>query len=146
VCTQAIVHTMNQEIESPKYPNRRAHRNYTPEFKVQLISVCKQDAASTAALALSHGMNANVLHRWLKEHERSGRHCLAGQPPSNSPKLPAFIPLPLPGKGLPLNSHNGQDKQAQITIELRKGAISMVVSWPVHAAADLASWSTAVLT
>ena len=53
---------------------------------------------------------------------------------------------PLPGKGLPLNSHNGQDKQAQITIELRKGAISMVVSWPVHAAADLASWSTAVLT
>ena len=89
---------MNQEIESPKYPNRRAHRNYMPEFKVQLISVCKQDAASTAALALSHGMNANVLHRWLKEHERSGRHCLAGQPPSNSPKLPAFIPLPLPGK------------------------------------------------
>ena len=70
VCTQQIVHTMLKESETSRYSTRRTHRTYTPEFKAELVKACKQPGASIAALALQHGMNANVLHRWLKEHRK----------------------------------------------------------------------------
>ncbi|WP_448678427.1 transposase [Delftia acidovorans] len=34
---------------------------------------CLQPGASIAATAREHGMNANVLHRWLKEHRLGSR-------------------------------------------------------------------------
>jgi transposase-like protein len=46
---------------------RRTHRTYSPQFKAELVAACLEPGASAAALALHHGMNANVLHRWLKE-------------------------------------------------------------------------------
>ena len=64
---------MLKESETSRYSTRRTHRTYTPEFKAELVKACKQPGASIAALALQHGMNANVLHRWLKEH-RLGQH------------------------------------------------------------------------
>ena len=70
VCTQQIVDTMLKESETPRYPARRTHRTYTPEFKAELVSACQQPGASIAALAGQQGMNANVLHRWLKEHRK----------------------------------------------------------------------------
>ena len=84
-------------------------------------------------------MNANVLHRWLKEHQRSGRHQRvdAGMPAAAavpSPR-PAFIALASPSA----------PKEQEVTIELRKGALSMVITWPLGAAADLASWTAAIL-
>ena len=85
-------------------------------------------------------MNANVLHRWLKEHQRSGCHQLvdAGKyafaaAPSQSPA--AFIALALPPP----------PKEQEVKIELRKGTLSIVVTWPLSAGADLASWTTAIL-
>ena len=51
-------------------------RTYTPQFKAELIAACLEPGASIAATAREHGMHANVLHRWLKEH-RLGRHQIA---------------------------------------------------------------------
>lgn len=34
--------------------------------EAELVAACMQPGASIAALALRHGMNANVLHRWCK--------------------------------------------------------------------------------
>ena len=38
-----------------------------------------------------------------------------------------------------------QPETREIKVELRRGALSMVVTWPVSAAAELASWTAAVL-
>jgi hypothetical protein len=38
-----------------------------------------------------------------------------------------------------------EHKDHDIRIELRKGTLAMVVTWPVSAAADFTSWTTAVL-
>ena len=64
---------MPQETSNPRYAAPRTRRTYTAQFKVQLIAACLQPSASIAALAHEHGMSANVLHRWLKEH-RAGMH------------------------------------------------------------------------
>ena len=91
---------MPKESEISGYSNRRSHRTYTPEFKAQLVAACQQPGVSIAALAGQHGMNANVLHRWLKEHAQSARHQLNPASPlpvriATSPPA-GFVPLPLP--------------------------------------------------
>jgi hypothetical protein len=48
------------------------------------------------------------------------------------------VPLPLPVPKPVEQAH-------EIRVELRKGALAMVVTWPMCAVADLASWTTAVL-
>lgn len=83
-------------------------------------------------------MNANVLHRWLKEHERSGRHALTEQQVVKNPERPAFVALALPTPKVPTQSQD-------IRVVLSKGALTINVSWPMHAVAELASWTTAIL-
>ncbi len=59
-----------QETPTPRYRVQRTRRTYTLQFKAQLVAACLQPGTSVAALAREHGMNANVLHRWRREHER----------------------------------------------------------------------------
>ncbi|MDO8773365.1 MAG: transposase [Burkholderiaceae bacterium] len=142
MCTQPIVHTMLKESDIAGHSARRTHRTYTREFKAELVAACQLPGVSIAALASRHAMNANVLHRWLKEHKRSGCHQLIGpgQPgaPVASSHAPAFIPLKLPAV---IN----EPRVSELKVELRKGALSMTVAWPLGAAADFAQWTTAVL-
>lgn len=104
------------------------------------MAICQQPGVSIAALANSHAMNANVLHRWLKEHQRSGRHQLISPRPSGAPVAaahsPAFIPLKLP---------TVVHEPCGIKVELRKGALSMTVTWPLGAVADFTQWATVIL-
>lgn len=143
---QTNVDTMLKTPQPSRYAARRTHRTYTAQFKAELVAACKQPGASIAALALQHGMNANVLHRWLKEHHGSGRHQLAAHSPAAAAAsasetasfLAAFIPVQLPAPAQ-------HPETREIKVELRRGALSMVVTWPVSAAAELASWTAAVL-
>ena len=129
---KSIVHIMLKTSEISRYSTPRTHRTYTAQFKAELVAACGQPGVSIAALAGQHAMNANVLHRWLKEHRLSGRHQLAVHGPA------AFIALQLPAPAQ-------QPETREIKVELRRGALSMVVTWPVSAAAELARWTAAVL-
>jgi transposase-like protein len=135
---------MLKEPDPVKYSTRRTHRAYTRQFKAELVAAAQQPGASIAALALQHGMNANVLHRWLKEHEQDARHQLVGlsssaQSLTTSP-VPAFIPIKLP-----MAAAAYEPTACEIKVELRKGAVSMIITWPASAAGDLAQWTAAIL-
>lgn len=133
---------MLKNSEISRYSTPRTHRTYSARFKAQLVAACQQPGVSIAALAGQHAMNANVLHRWIKEHHRSGCHPLAAHDrasePGQSALQSAFIPVQLP-------SAMAQPEAQNIKVELRKGALSMALTWPLSAAAELASWSAAVL-
>ncbi|HBO9983978.1 MULTISPECIES: transposase [Pseudomonadota] len=64
---------MSEEIPHSHNSVPRTRRAYSAQFKAELIAACRQPGASIAATAREHGMNANVLHRWLREH-RLGLH------------------------------------------------------------------------
>ena len=134
---------MLNNLETQTIPARRSHRTYTAQFKSELVAQCMSPGVSIAALAGSHGMNVNVLHRWLREFERDGAHRLdaSGKPVAPSEVAPAveFVPLQLP----PPVSRACADER--VSIELRKGPLSMVVTWPLSALADLQAWTVAVL-
>ena len=129
---------MLKESETPRYPTRRTHRTYTPEFKAELVKACKQPGASIAALALQHGMNANVLHRWLKEH-RQGMHILGAAPADAKTLPPAFIPLELATSAPLLRSDpKPSPPQADIRIEFQHHAMKVSLHWPMQAARECA--------
>jgi transposase len=117
---------MLKDSETSRYAARRTHRTYTREFKAELVPACQVPGTSTSAMAAAHGMNANVLHRWLKEHARSGchrQHAIEGKAgrsiaasPSN---LPAFIPVQLPVPAPAAQT---------IKVEIRKGAFTMSIT------------------
>ena len=132
---------MLKDSETPRYASPRVHRTYSSAFKAQLVAACQQPGASIAALALAHGMNANVLHRWIKEHARSGRHQIAAAADAMttcSPP-PAFLPVQLPAPTIE------PAQPPSIRVELHKGALSMEITWPVAAAAECAAWMRQVL-
>lgn len=133
---------MLKNSEILRYSTPRTHRTYTAQFKAELVAACQQPGVSIAALAGQHAMNANVLHRWLKEHHRSGCHSLAAHARASEPGpgdlQSAFIPVQLP-------TVMAQPGPQDIKVELRKGALSMALTWPLSAAAEFESWSAAML-
>ena len=43
-------------------------RVYVHEFKLALVRRCLQPRVSVAAVALEHGVNANLLRKWIDKH------------------------------------------------------------------------------
>jgi transposase len=110
--------------------DRKTRRRYGAQFKAMVLAQCDEPSASVAQVAMSHGINDNVVHRW-RHLARQGK--LAAAKPSE------FIALPLPAA--PVNS----PMPANISVELRRGPVTMTVSWPTSAAADFALWTRELL-
>lgn len=43
----------------------RTRRSYALQFKREVVTQCLEPGASVSAIALSHGINANVIRKWL---------------------------------------------------------------------------------
>jgi transposase-like protein len=62
----------------------RQRHSYPKPFKAQVVQECLQPGVSIASVALSHGINANVVRKWIPLYRDV-----------DSKKLPAFVPLKL---------------------------------------------------
>ena len=60
-------------------------REYSKQFKTQVLDRCAQPGASVGGVALAHGLHSNMVHRWIREQ----RERQAAVPP-------AFVSLPMP--------------------------------------------------
>ena len=129
---------MLKDSQPPRYSVPRTRRSYSPQFKSELLTACKQPGASIAAVALQHGMNANVLHRWLKDH-RQGPPLLNDGGPA-----PAFIPIDL-GASRPVLNSEPSAPPSNIRIELQHHAMKVTLHWPVDAAGACAQMLCALL-
>ena len=59
-------------------------RVYDEAFKAELVRQCLVSGTSTAATAMAHGINANLLRRWIVQHGARG---------GPSAALPALLPV-----------------------------------------------------
>jgi transposase len=107
----------------------RRRRTYSPDFKREIVMACRKAGASVAGVALSHGINANVVHRWLRE--------VAGA--SRALPSPAFVPVAFDLPAAP-EAKTAAPSKAEIRIEVERGQSRVVVTWPVCAAAECAAW------
>lgn len=102
----------------------RTRRRHSDEFRARVVAVCRQPGVSVSAVALAHGLNANLLRRWIKEG--------AGRMPV--PRRVAVEPAVAAMRVVPVTIEAGQGGE-EIRIDLRRGGAVVQMVWPAtHAA------------
>ena len=111
--------------------NARSRRRHDDGLKQCVLTECAEPGASVAAVALKHGLNANLVHKWRRLARRG-----AGLVPPDVPVEARFLPVALPQQ---------VEQPVDIRIELRRGPTAVTVTWPAAAAAECASWMRELL-
>ena len=114
-------------MEQAKVRRRRQH---AVQLKERILAECVEPGASVAAVALAHGLNTNLVHKWRR---KANGHAGAVVVPLGE----TFIPVAL----APSTPTVGGD----IRLELRRGAMVVKVTWPRDAAAECAGWLREIL-
>ena len=117
-----IMHTMASEARTTLAPKRRF---YSPELKLQVVAACSQSGASIAGVALQHGINANIVHRWLREHSQG----------TLISREQTFVPVALSAATEP-----AAVQSTDIRVEVKRAHATIVVHWPLAGGAACAQW------
>ena len=113
-------------------------RRHSAELKTLVLQQCAAPGASVAKVAMSHGVNANIVHGWRKlAREREGTALLPPSPTTLPAQTAASVPQFLP---VSVTQTTSPPAPAEIQIELRRGAAAMKITWPIAAAAECAAW------
>ena len=107
---------------------REARRVHSAQLKAEILGRCAEPGASVAAIALEHGLNANLVHRWrrIAEGRERGRRDVAVSE--------QFVPVPIVSQ-TPVSAAG-----ESIRIEIRRAGVVASVQWPISHAAQCAAW------
>ena len=78
--------TTNHQTSIASLAKKR--RTYSAEFKQQIVQACKAPDVSIASVALQHGLNTNLVSKWIRLIDAK-----PGNDRSPLPNKPAFIAL-----------------------------------------------------
>ena len=120
------------DTKQERQPVRR--RQHSSELKGQVLAECAEPGASVAKVAMTHGLNANLVHKW----RRLARAVRSGSTPAPEPAQ--FIALSLSPTAVSSTAVPASHAPHDIRIELRRGAMVVSAAWPVAAAAECAAW------
>lgn len=99
-------------------------RRHDPELKRQVLAECAAPGASVAKVAMSHGLNANLVHKWRRAETNDRETAIAG----------AFVPVTV------MAAPPTCDAPQCIEVDLQRGPISVQVRWPMASASSCAAW------
>ena len=105
-------------------------RRYGADAKARVLAECDEPGASVAKIAMAHGINANVVHRWRQLARES---TVAMKSESSE-----FVAVTLPAQP-------DATPAGDIQIQLRRGTTAMTIIWPVSAATEFAAWMRELL-
>ncbi|MFJ4348401.1 IS66-like element accessory protein TnpA [Pseudomonas sp. NPDC089401] len=89
----------------------RQRTAYPKPFKAQVVQECLQPGATVSRVAISHGINANVIRKWLPLYRDH----------TATTSLPALVPLEAAPKRL---------AETSVIIELPMAGQLISVKWP----------------
>jgi len=95
---------------------QQERHTYSKSFKAQVIAECAQSDTSIASVALSHNLNANLVHKWIRLHAQKTMALQTAFIP-----IKASMPSPIP-----------QAMPATIRIEVPHLKGVFIVSWPTE--------------
>ena len=113
---------------------RPLRREYSEDFKAEVLAQTRQAGASVSGVALSHGLHPNMVQRWRREDRQ--RQAAPVQQNIES----AFVPLRL----APVCGPSPEAAQAAtpavetIHMGLTRSGATLTVRWPVSAAGQCA--------
>jgi transposase len=110
---------------------------HSDEFKAHAVASVAQPGVSMASVAMSLGINANLLRRWVRDAEVPLGKVVEGNArkavPSAAPESShhSFVPVQLPAPVAPAGD---------IRMEVRRGSTTVVVTWPAALASECGTW------
>ena len=112
----------------------KTRRRYGTQFKAMVLAQCDQPGASVAQVAMSHGINDNVVHRWRQlARQRDATQGVVAVSASAIQQPAQFVSLALPAPA-------GGDVKPEVRLEVKRAAVTVSVAWPEHALGDLAGF------
>jgi len=145
-----------------------SRRRHSAELKAKVLAACAEPGASVAAVALAHELNANLVHKWRRRGDArplpstpdaTASRVVAVSLPATPP---AYAPMAVPVKGgvavqvlqpgaaspltdaatafVPVQLEMPRAAPADIRLELRRGAATVIVTWPAKEVAACGSW------
>ncbi|MDM0117625.1 transposase [Variovorax sp. J22R133] len=124
-------------ISSQASGDRRRRRLHSDEFKANAIASAAQPGVSMAAVAMSLGINANLLRRWVRDAEVPPSKIVVGSP---CKALPSAKPEPLSSSFVPVQLPAPVAPASDICMEVRRGSTTVVVTWPAALATECGAW------
>ena len=95
-------------------------RRFAPDFKHRIVAACQEPGASVARTAREHDLNANLVHKWIRQAKAN----------SLPVTTPSFVALPVnSAQASQPSSGGGADERVQLEIPFRQQSIK--VSWLV---------------
>ena len=150
------------------YSRQASRRRHPAELKDKVLAACEEPGASVAAVAQAHGLNANLVHKWRRCQDAMRLSSTASvtpakvadlslRPPARAaapaaPSVAAGVTVtaqrPAATRTLtdassafvPLQLEMPRAAPADIRLELRRGAATVIVNWPAQEAAACGSW------
>ncbi len=107
-------------------------RRHSSDLKAQVLAECGEPGASVAKIAMTHGLNANLVHKWK-------RQAVEQRPTQEAPTLPPFIPVQIGW------SHVVSEKPEFIDLELQRSGLKVRIRWPMSTALTSAAWLREIL-
>ena len=105
----------------------RRRRQHAPEFKRSLVALCRP-GVSISAVALAHGVNANLLRRWINQYLNELPAAPAASQPSKLVAVQVDLPASVPAR----------DEAIEISIEKNSARIN--IRWPGNQAQAFGLW------
>jgi transposase-like protein len=121
-------------MERDLMDRRPLRREYSEDFKAEVLAQTREAGASVSGVALSHGLHPNMVQRWRRE-ERQRQAAPAQQNIDQ-----AFVPLRL----APVCNPSPEVAEAPVPVvetirmELTRAGATLTVHWPVSAAGQCA--------
>ena len=110
---------------------KTTRRRYGKDLKARILDECSVAGASVAQVAMSHGINANVVHRWRQLAQMTGAATVA--------KPREFVPVTVASPATAI------ERRQPIEVELHRGSLMMKITWPASSAADFTVWTRELL-
>ena len=135
----------------------RARRVHDAQMKSKVLAECRLPGASVAAVALAHGLNANVVHKWRRGQGLKRAALKADQPTGASAAVALaaqatalqFVAVGVPALARPAEAVVAPQAPAApaqppdvavLEVELRRGATQVTVRWPATQTAQCTQW------
>ena len=116
------------------HANQKPRRRHSEQFKAQALAACAEPGASISAVALSLGVNANLVHQWRRGRGFKANQAVASGPVSQPPAQFVALSLPAPSPAA------APAPAEAIRVEIKRGALGVNVIWPISAAGHCAGW------
>ncbi|RCW72421.1 transposase [Pseudorhodoferax soli] len=130
-----MVSTNGIEVDTMEASQPAKRRRHDASLKQAVLEQCAAPGASVASIALAHGLNANLVHKWRRE----ARPAPAGLGSTHDvgPE-PRFIAVTLP----PAVQRTAAEV---VQLELRRGTLTVNCTWPVSSMSQCAAWLREIL-